>query len=199
MTVSIPIHLNQLMQPSLTSLPSRNMASPRPRHRRYPLPRPHGHIRCHLPRTPLAHIPRRHSQHLRAACAWLLRPDRLRRLPLDHRNEHEPVSWSARGRLHGHCTRLHLTFRRWQLRQRSHRHFPPGLHLLLVDQGRQGRKHYVGRSYSPLLRIHGQRMGWIRFHYKPAASARLCVDLHGSFQPEAVRQLHHLVRSWNVG
>jgi hypothetical protein len=175
------------------------MASSRPCHRRYPLPRPHGHIRRHLPCPALAHIPRRHSQHLRPACAWILWSYRLRRLPLDLRDEHKPVSWSARGCIHGHRTRLYLAIRRWQLRQRGNCHLPPGLHLLPLDQGRQGRKHYVGRSYRPLLRLHGQRMGWIRLHHKLAASARLCADLHGSFQPETLRQLHHLVRPGNVG
>ena len=32
-----------------------------------------------------------------------------------------------------------------------------------------------------------------------AAAACFRADLHGSLQPEAVRQLHHLVRSWYLG
>lgn len=49
-----------------------NMAPSRPCHWRYPLPRPDGHFRCHLPCPPRPLDARRHSQHLRVARSRLL-------------------------------------------------------------------------------------------------------------------------------
>ena len=94
---------------------------------------------------------------------------------------------------------LHLPISRWKLRQRSNCHLPTRIHLLPMDKVGQEWLRVVGSFDGAVLRIHGLSMGWIRLHHKPAPIACLRAHLHGTFQPSALRGLHHLVRSGDIG
>ena len=50
-----------------------------------------------------------------------------------------------------------------------------------------------------VLRVHGICVGWIRVHHELAAAACVRADMHGTFQSEAVRELHDVVRAGHVG
>jgi len=57
----------------------------------------------------------------------------------------------------------------------------------------------VGRLLRVILRIHGQRLGWLRLHHELAAIARIRTHLHGTVQPETLCELHDVVRFGDVG
>lgn len=57
----------------------------------------------------------------------------------------------------------------------------------------------MGRAMRVVLRIHGVSMGWICLHHESVALARFRVDLYGSLQSEALRQLYNVVCSRHVG
>lgn len=63
--------------------------------------------------------------------------------------------------IHRYRTRIHLPFRCWILRQRSHRYFPPHVHLLRLDQGPQARKCSLRYRRRRILLLHGRCLGYV--------------------------------------
>ena len=103
--------------PYTYTLPCRNMAPSRACYRRHPLPRPDGHLRRDLPPPPPPNLPRRHPQHLCPPRTRLLRPHRLRDLPVHLRNERLSFCRPLSSHIHGHHTRLYLSKCSRKLRQ----------------------------------------------------------------------------------
>lgn len=168
---------------------NRNMASIGSSYWRYSLSRSHGHQRYHLSRSSPALYARRHPKHMRPPSTRLLGLDRLR-IILDHvRNVNLTFRRAPRSRLHGHHAWLYISLRGRKLRQRGDCHLLVGLHLLPMDQICEERLGHVGCFDRSLLRLHGVCMGRLCLHHQSAAIACLCPHLHGSVQPQTIRQL----------